>query len=68
MATISYVDIGAVQRRSPSAGSPVAKTSYVDIGAAQVQEVAASGDSLGHYVKRIKSVGLMTSFSYEGST
>jgi hypothetical protein len=38
--TISYVDIGALQRKE--GGSPTAGTSYVDIGAAQRQE-ASSG-------------------------
>src|SRR5262245_19390133 len=39
MATRSYRDIGALQRKE--SGSPTARTSYVDVGAAQRQEAAA---------------------------
>jgi hypothetical protein len=40
MATISYKDIGAVQRKEGGSGS--VNTSYKDIGAAQRQEVVES--------------------------
>ena len=36
MATRTYVDIGAFQRKE--SGTATAKTSYVDVGAAQRQE------------------------------
>ncbi len=39
MATIGYLDIGAVQRKE--SGSPTANTGYLDLGAVQRQETAA---------------------------
>jgi hypothetical protein len=44
MSTLSYVDIGAIQRKE--GGSPAPNTSYVDIGAAQRQETTVTAYTL----------------------
>ena len=60
MATQSYVDIGAVQRREPADGSPAANTSYRDIGAVQRQEAAAAaGGPFPHYIRRWHTGGMI---------
>ena len=63
---ISYVDIGAIQRREAADGSPTARTSYVDIGAVQRQEAAAAGGAFIPIVGRGPGMALAGSGGLAG--